>query len=203
MRRIGLTGGIASGKTMITDYLRSLGAVVIDADEISRNLTGPGSQVTREIAAVFGEDCLDENGCLRRSWLGRIIFEDERSRDKLNDIMHPRIEAIVLDEFAKREAAGESAVIYSAPLLLERGGSVPVDEVWVVALDEQEQIRRLRERNGLTREEALSRLRAQSGLDDKLVKADHVIDNNHAPQRALSQAKELWERVLSEATRDR
>jgi len=203
MRRIGLTGGIASGKTMITDYLRSLGAVVIDADEISRNLTGPGSQVTREIAAVFGEDCLDENGCLRRSWLGRIIFEDERSRDKLNDIMHPRIEAIVLDEFAKREAAGESAVIYSAPLLLERGGSVPVDEVWVVALDEQEQIRRLRERNGLTREEALSRLRAQSGLDDKLGKADHIIDNNNAPQWALSQAKALWERVLSEATRDR
>jgi len=196
MRLIGLTGGIASGKTMITDYLRSLGAVVIDADEVSRELTKAGNPVLDEIAEAFGEDCLDESGNLRRRELGRVIFNDEAARKRLNDITHPKIEAVVKDLIKKYEDAGEKAIIYSAPLLLERGDSIEVDEIWVVALNPDAQISRMLARDGLDRDEAMKKLSAQSGLEEKLRRADKVIDNNGSPGESKRQAKALWERAL-------
>ena len=205
MRVIGLTGGIASGKTMITDYMRSLGAPVIDADEISRELTARGSPVLDEISSAFGDDCLDEDGNLRRRMLGKIIFEDEIGRAKLNKIMHPKIEALVKGRISEYKDAGVRAVIYSAPLLLEARHGVGVDEIWVVALEPEEQIRRLRARDGLSPEDAGKRLRAQSSLDIKLEKADKIIDNNGSREEARRQAKALWEEALkasSEAERE-
>ena len=193
MKLIGLTGGIASGKTMITDYLASLGAPVVDADVISRRLTEPGSPVLKEIAGTFGESCLDEKGHLRRQYLGQLIFSDPENRMKLNRIMHPMISRGIREELDRLEDAGEPAVIYSAPLLLEGGGKGMTDEVWLVALDPEEQIRRLMARDGIDAEAAEKRLGAQASLAEKLAKADKVIDNNGSREEAEKQAKAMWE----------
>ncbi|MCL2121207.1 MAG: dephospho-CoA kinase [Clostridiales bacterium] len=193
MKLIGLAGGIASGKTMISNYLTGLGAPVVDADVISRKITEPGSPVLRDIAEAFGEECLDEKGHLRRKELGRIIFGDPESRLKLNRIMHPRISERIQEEIRKYQDAGEPVILYSAPLLLEGGSKGITDEVWLVALAPKEQIRRLMARDGIDEEEAAARLRAQSSLDDKLALADKIIDNNRSREEAMAQAKALWE----------
>jgi len=195
MKLIGLTGGIATGKTMITDYLESLGAPIIDADVISRKLTEAGNPVLDEIASVFGAECLDENGALRRSVLGSIIFNDEEARQKLNNIMHPKIGARVRDEIERLRLSGVKAAIYSAPLLFEAGQQWMADEIWVIALLPDEQIRRLMLRDGVSENEARSRIHAQSSLAEKLVMAHRIIDNNGAPEAALTQVKEYWEQV--------
>ena len=117
MKLIGLAGGIASGKTMITDYLVSLGAPVVDADVISRRMTELGSPVLREIAEAFGEDCLDENGGLRRQKLAQMIFDNTDNRLKLNQIMHPKITAATREEIEKYRSEGKTAVIYSVAVI--------------------------------------------------------------------------------------
>ena len=193
MRLIGLTGGIASGKTMITDYLADLGAPVVDADKITHMLQEPGSPVLREIAAAFGEDCLDKDGNLDRPRLAGLIFDSEENRRKLNQIMHPRIGEAIQAEIRRYADAGEAVAIFSAPLLLEGGRSGMTDEIWVVALDPAEQVRRLMDRDGIGEEEAQKRLAAQSSLQDKLANADRVIDNNGSREEARKQAKALWE----------
>ena len=196
MKLIGLTGGIASGKTMITDYLRSIGAPVVDADEVSRGITEPGKPVLQEIAAAFGEDCLDEQGHLRRQKLGEMIFSNEENRLRLNAIMHPKITEAILEAIKALDEAGEPAAIYSAPLLLEGKGTNIADEVWLVALDLEEQVRRLMQRDNIDQEAALQRIHAQASLEDKLALADKVIDNNGSPEEAKEQAKRLWEEAL-------
>lgn len=198
MKRIGLTGGIASGKTMVSDYLQSLGAPVIDADQISRRITERGNPVLQEIAGVFGSDCLDENGELRRKKLGEIIFGDEDKRRRLNGILHPKIYAEMEREIHAHEAAGEAAVVLSIPLLVEGRSRDMTDEIWVVALDPQSQIRRLMDRDGIGEEAARLRLAAQSSLDEKLAKADKVIDNNGSREWTKTQTKALWEEVAAD-----
>ena len=193
MKLIGLTGGIASGKTMITDYLAALGAPIVDADAISRRLTAPGSPVLKEIAEALGSDCLDEHGHLNRKKLAQLIFDDTANRLKLNQIMHPRISDATQAELKALADAGMPCAIYSAPLLLEGGGNSMADEIWIVALDPQEQIRRLMDRDGIDEEAARKRLAAQSSLAEKLARADRVIDNNGSRESAQGQAKALWE----------
>lgn len=192
MKIIGITGGIASGKTMATDYLAELGAPVVDADVISHRVTEQGSPVLAEIAAAFGEGYLDEAGNLRRQKLGDLIFNDKESRTKLNQIIHPRIGSAIQEEIKRFEDAGEPFLIFSAPLLLE-GGNAMAEEIWVVALDPEEQIRRLMARDGVNREEAEARLGSQSSLEEKLARADRVIDNNGSREEARRQIKILWE----------
>jgi len=196
MRRIGLTGGIASGKTMITDYLASLGAPVVDADTISRNLTANGSPVLKEIAEAFGMEYLDEEGNLRRQKLGSLIFSNPDCRMRLNQILHPQISRTMQEEIRRHEAAGEPFAILSVPLLLEGGSNSMADEIWVVSLEPEEQIRRLMVRDGIGEEAAKMRLKAQSSLEEKLAKADRVIDNNGNREEAMRQAKALWEECL-------
>jgi len=193
MKLIGLTGGIASGKTMVTDYLISLGAPVVDADVVSRRITELGSPVLQEIAEAFGADCLDENGGLRRQKLAQMIFEDADNRLKLNRITHPRITEAIRSEIEQYRSEGKAAVIYSAPLLLEAGRNNMTDEVWIVALDPEEQIKRLMARDGIDEEAAKKRLKAQSSLEEKLALADKVIDNNGSREASMAQVKALWE----------
>ena len=193
MKLIGLTGGIASGKTMVTDYLRSLGAPLVDADEVSRAITADGSPVLAEIAEAFGADCLDEKGSLRRKMLAGLIFDNAENREKLNGIIHPKVTAAMQAALAAYEKAGETVAIYAAPLLLEAGGSAMYDAIWVVALDPEEQLRRLMARDGIDEEAARKRLDAQTSLAEKLAKADKVIDNNGSREEAMAQAKALWE----------
>lgn len=195
MKVIGLTGGIATGKTTITDYLLSLGAAVIDADSISRRLTEPGNAALLEIEAAFGKEYLDEQGSLKRKELGRLIFSDEASRLKLNQILHPKIAGGIKEELARYQRAGHAAVVLSAPLLFEAGLDALTDEVWLVALAQPEQIRRLMARDGISEEEAKKRLNAQSSLQDKLAKAHRIIDNNGSSAKARETARKFWEEI--------
>jgi dephospho-CoA kinase len=191
MKLIGLTGGIASGKTMITDYLMSLGVPVVDADTISRGLTAHGGSALKDIAETFGEEYFDDQGNLLRQKLGELIFNNRECRMKLNQILHPKIGETIRSEIKRHEDAGEPFAIFSAPLLLEGGSSSLTDEIWVVALKPEEQVRRLTARDGITEEEAQARLRSQSSLDEKLARADRVIDNNGSREEARQQVKAL------------
>ena len=193
MRIIGLTGGIASGKTLVTDYLAALGAPVVDADVASRNLAAPGSPVLKEIAAAFGDEYLDGEGRLLRKKLGDLIFHHKEQREKLNRIMHPHIGKAIQEEIKRHEEEGAPVIVYSAPLLLEGGGGAMADEIWVVALDPEEQIRRLMARDGIDEEMAKARLRSQSSLEAKLARADKVIDNNGSQEATKVQVKAMWE----------
>ena len=198
MKLIGVTGGIASGKTLVTDYLTALGAPVVDADVISHKVTEPGSPVLKEIAAAFGEGYLDENGELKRQKLGDLIFQREEYRLKLNAILHPKIGSSIQEELRRCEEAGEAVVIFSAPLMVEGGRNSMTDEIWVVALNPGEQIRRLMARDGIDEEAANARLQSQSSLEEKLAIADRIIDNNGSVEETKSQVKALWEEINGE-----
>lgn len=195
MKVIGLTGGIAAGKTTVTEYLAGLGAVLIDADVISRQLLAPGSPVLAEIRRLFGSRYFDQDGNLQRKALGNLIFSDEKERSKLNNLMHPLIRQEIIKQIENYRRAGEKTVFLSAALLFETNLDELTDEIWVVALDKEKQVQRLMARDNLSREQALNRLAAQSSLEEKLKKADQIIDNNGAVEKTLEQIELLWRRV--------
>lgn len=193
MRVIGLTGGIASGKSMISTYLRELGAVIIDADELAREAVRPHSQAWRRIREYFGDTVIDDNGNIDRSKLGTIVFRSPGDREKLNSFIHPEVIESTGRIINAHKAKGEAAlVVVDAPLLIETGMTSLVDEVWVVAVPEDMQIDRLMKRDNISREEALGRLRAQMPLEDKRRRADRIIDNSGEPAKTLEQVFLLW-----------
>lgn len=195
MKVIGLTGGIASGKSMVASRLMQLGARIIDADQIARRLTEPGSEALREIGRVFGDQYLDTQGNLRRKALGNLIFSDPAQRDKLDRLMHPRIREEIGRQLIQAELEGTDVVILVAPLLLEAGLEELVDEIWVVALDRETQKKRLIQRDNLTDAQAEGRLASQSTLAEKLGKATRVIDNRGDLLAAEKQIDALWRGV--------
>lgn len=195
MKVIGLTGGIASGKSMVASRLMQLGARIIDADQIARRLTEPGSEALREIGRVFGDQYLDPQGNLRRKALGNLIFSDPAQRDKLDRLMHPRIREEIGRQLIQAELEGTDVVILVAPLLLEAGLEELVDEIWVVALDRETQKKRLIQRDNLTDAQAEGRLASQSTLAEKLGKATRVIDNRGDLLAAEKQIDALWRGV--------
>lgn len=194
---IGLTGGISSGKSFISQYLQELGAVVIDADKLARKMVEPGSIVLHEIREYFGDDVFEENGELNRKRLANSIFHSKTKKEKLNSIIHPRVmqETIRLIEEYKAKRAWP-AIVIDAPLLIEAGMCDLTDEVWVVAVDEETQIRRLMERDKLSRQEAESRLNMQMPLKEKLKYANRVIDNNGLKEDTLRYVNSLWEEIV-------
>ncbi len=204
-RVVGLTGGIGSGKSTVADMLRALGAVVIDADAIVRELQTPGSPVLAEMIEAFGPRIVDDAGVLDREALGRIVFNDAEKRARLGSIVHPHVGR----EMARRlEAARSGAaplVILDVPLLLEgrasgrAGAAQPYEEVIVVWVPEAVQLERLMRRDGRAREDALSRIRAQMPLDEKRALADHVIDNSGSIEETGRQVRELYARLLGDA----
>ncbi len=196
---IGLTGGIASGKTFVANELAKKGAALVDADGISRQTTQPGSPVLRELAEAFGPDILKEDGSLDRARLGLTVFGDKARLAKLNSITHPPIWKEIhhqLDELSR----SHSLVVLVAPLLLEHKGEQYVDRVWVVHVRPEVQLERLMSRDGLTAEQAEARRKAQMSEDERLRKADLVIDNSGSPEETLGQLARAWEE-LSEVKR--
>ncbi len=194
---IGLTGGIATGKSTVSSILRQLGAQVIDADEIARALTMPGAQGLKDLVKALGPDILSYGGVLDRKKLGDILFGDEKARAIVNSILHPLIiEKIrnTLDDFNRLAAPGGEGlrVVLDVPLLFETGIDTLCDEVWVVAVGPELQIERLKERNGYSREEALLRIGSQMGLDEKIQRAHRVIDNSGSRESTRTAVKGLW-----------
>jgi dephospho-CoA kinase len=184
---IGLTGGIASGKSTVAQMLRELGIPVIDADQVAREVVEIGKEAYIQIIETFGRDILQENGEINRAKLGQIVFHDEEKRKKLNAIVHP---AIRKNMIAQKEAyinSGEKTIVLDIPLLFESGLTRLVDKIIVVYVDEHIQLERLMKRNGFSKEEAMARINAQMPLIEKVAKADAVIDNNETIEKTKQQ----------------
>lgn len=195
---IGLTGGIASGKSTVSDLLRGLGAHVICADDLARRVVEPGSPALAEIVACFGEQYLDEAGRLDRARMGERVFSDPEARKQLEGILHPRIREAFLAEVARiRAREPDALIVYDVPLLIEAGAHREVDRVIVVAVDRDTQVARLIRRDGLSREQAERRIDAQITLEQRLRHADEVIDGAEAPERIRARLKRIldtWRR---------
>ncbi len=173
----GLTGGIASGKSTVAQLLRERGAVVVDADELARDVVAPGTDGHAAIVKRFGTQVLLDDGALDRKSLGDIVFADPGARHDLEAILHPRIADASAVAIARALAAGDEPVFYDAALLVERGAHRGFAGLVVVACARETQIARLRRRDGLGREAAVARLDAQMPLAEKVSVADWVIDN--------------------------
>jgi len=194
---VGLTGGIATGKSTVSNYLRHLGARVIDADEVAHQVTLPGAEGFSKLVEAFGTDVVNPDGSLNRKKLGQIVFNNEEALSVLNAIVHPlvisQIRSMIEILARDSEGSGQSpCVILDVPLLFETGLDRMCNEVWVVAVGPDTQIKRLMERDGYTREEALSRIRAQMPLEEKIRRAGKVIDNSGSRRATRKQVRDLF-----------
>lgn len=188
---VGLTGGIASGKSTVTSMFRELGVVVIDADAIAREVVEPGEPALDEIREAFGDGVIATDGSLDRAALGKIIFADDDARKQLGHITHPRIGQRMMQRAMEAGLLGHAWVIYDAALLVENNLYKMFDSLIVVAVSEETQLARLMERDESAREDAMARIDAQLPLADKVAVADHVIDNNGTREQTRTQVVAL------------
>lgn len=198
MYLIGLTGGIASGKSTVAQRLAEHGAVGIDADQLAREVVAPGTAGLAMISAEFGGGVLLPDGSLNRAALGAIIFTDPARRERLNAITHPAVRQLTRDRVAAAAAADPHAiVVYDVPLLAEAiaGGLVTFDLIVVVHADAATRIQRMMELRGMTEAEATQRIASQASDADRLALADVVIDNTGTLAATLTQVDALWKRV--------
>lgn len=179
---VGLTGGIATGKSTVSDILTRLGAAVIDADILARDVVRPGQDAYREVVGVFGKDVVAPDGSLDRQALGRRVFSDAAARRQLEAILHPRIRARAEERLREQAALPSDVrpalVVEVIPLLYEAGLEDRFDEVWVVACPDADQQARLAGRDGLSGDEVHARIAAQAPLADKVARADRLIMND-------------------------
>jgi dephospho-CoA kinase len=173
---VGLTGGVATGKSTVAAMFKQCGAIVIDADELAHEVVKPGKPAWREIVALFGKAVLNQDRSLNRQTLGSIVFRNPKKRRQLERIIHPRVARE--QQRLTRQAARKNpnaVVIYDVPLLFEAGIDKRVDRTIVVTADRETQIARLKTRNGLSRAEAIRRINSQMPLAKKAQRADHVL----------------------------
>jgi dephospho-CoA kinase len=178
VKLIGLTGGIASGKSTVAAILRRLGAAVVNADELSREVVQPGTPGWKEIVATFGAEALQPDRTLDRQKLRQIVFNDPGARKKLEAIIHPRVRALAQQRIQEHAAAGAEIVVYEVPLLFEGNLQDSLRPVVLVAADISTQKGRLKERDQLAEAEAEKHIAAQMSLDEKRRRADYVIEND-------------------------
>lgn len=196
MKVIGLTGGIASGKSTVSILLKNKGAVIIDADEISRKVMEKGTKVFSEIVKYFGDKILGKDGNINRQKLGQIVFSNTDFLKVLNDITHPAIIYEIKKKLALLEKTGEPVVVIDAALLLESGLNLLTDEVWVVAVSKETQLRRLMIRDNLIdKNQAIERIKSQMPQDEKLKYANKVIDNDKDIEHTKKQVDNLWKEL--------
>ncbi|MGG3987559.1 dephospho-CoA kinase [Bacillus smithii] len=192
---IGLTGGIASGKSTVSSLLKEKGFTVIDADVAARIVVQPREEAYKKIVETFGKDILLENGEINRPKLGDLVFRDEQKRLQLNAIVHPAVRKQMLLEKEQAIRNGKQTIFLDIPLLFESGLTWMVDKTIVVYVDENIQLQRLMKRNGLDKEAAEIRISAQMPLEEKASKADAVINNNGTiteTKKQLEHIIEIW-----------
>ncbi|MDX6308186.1 MAG: dephospho-CoA kinase [Nocardioidaceae bacterium] len=191
MKRIGLTGGIASGKSTVSERLAELGAVVIDADLLAREVVRPGTPGLAAVVRQFGNDVLTGDGSLDRQALARRVFDDDDARRRLEAVIHP----LVRQRTAEIEAAlpRDAVVVHDIPLLVESGQDALFDAVVVIDVDEDVQRRRLRELRHMPDDEAVGRIAAQTSRERRLAAADAVIVNNGSRADLLASVDRLWQ----------
>jgi dephospho-CoA kinase len=189
---VGLTGGIASGKSTVSRQLAALGAPVIDADVLAREVVAPGEPAWRAIVEAFGRQILRPDDTLDRARLGAVVFGDAAARARLEAITHPAIRARRAGALAELSARGfDGLVVQDAALLIEVGGAAEVDRLVVVYATPDAQLARLMQRDGIEREEAARRIASQMPLGDKARRAHYVIDNSDSPEETRAQVRAL------------
>ena len=193
MKVIGLTGGIGSGKSTVSEYLKVKDILIIDADAISREIVVPGSKESalNELVDVFGSSILFEDGTLDRKQLAAIAFSSKENKDLLDKIMLGKIVNVILCRIEEAKLLNLKQVIVDAPLLFEADLAKYCDEVWVVDASEEARINRVMARDGATVEEVIARIKNQSTTEEKKSKATHVLDNSTTKEALYSQIDEI------------
>lgn len=192
MLRVGLTGGIGSGKSAVSALLAERGAVIIDADRIARAVVAAGTPGLRAVVAAFGPQVLRPDGELDREAVGRIVFADPEQLARLNAIVHPLVGERTAAETAAAEASGARIAVYDVPLLVENGLQDLYDAVVVVAAQPETQVARLTGQRGMAEADARSRIANQASREDRLAVADRVIDNSGSLDDLRHQVDEVW-----------
>jgi dephospho-CoA kinase len=193
---LGVTGGIASGKTTVARMLEELGARVIDFDRLARQIVEPGKPALKEIAAFFGDGVLGSDGRLDRRGLGSLVFQDEKKRKELERITHPRIVAVFHEQVRAMAEKGPALIIQAViPLLFEANLGHLVHKVLLVYIPREMQVERFMSRDGVSREAAENVLQAQWPIDEKIPLSDFVIRNDRSPEETRKQVEALWEEV--------
>lgn len=192
---LGITGGIACGKSTVTALFGKLGAVVVSADQLAREAVVPGSATLQALTERFGRSILLPDGTLDRAALAARVFSDPQARADLNRITHPAIAALAEERLATLRDRRPSLVVYEAPLLFEAGAERRVDAVLVVSAGEEQQMARLMARDGLSEGEARARIAAQLPLAEKVRRVDFVIDNSGPEEATARQVRELFTRL--------
>lgn len=189
---VGLTGGIACGKTAATDHLQALGACVVDADVESRALTAPGGEALPAIREQFGDDVFHEDGTLDRKALGRIVFDDVNCRHALEAIIHPMVQRRMLNATQRAGQAGEKIVFWSVPLLYETGMDAVCDETWVLIVDHETQLKRLMARDSLDQAAAEKRIASQMSHEERAGKGNVVVRTGRSIEQTRQELASLY-----------
>lgn len=193
MRVIGLTGGIGTGKSTASEYLRKQGFSIIDADRISREIVETGTLLLKELEKNFGSGIIKDDGTLDRKALAAIVFSDKEKKSRLDGLMHGHI----LDEIERKISESQSGegrgIIVDAPLLFETGLEKKCDQVWLITADEKLRILRVCERDGMDPEEVRARIQNQMADEEKTERAHRIVDNSGSKEALLAQLAELIE----------
>ena len=200
MKIIGLTGGIASGKSIVASVFRELGAIILDADQIARLVVLPHQPAWEDIVEFFGPQVVNEDESLDRAKIGEIVYNNPDSLKELNRITHPRIMQYYKDEMRRIKLEQPDAiVILEVPLLYETNMDKLCQQVVVVCVDRETQIKRLMERDKMSCEDAVRRINAQMPMDEKVRRADFVIDNRGSMEETKEKATKYYKEILTGA----
>lgn len=195
MYRIGLTGGVGSGKSTVSSYMHELGIPVIDGDKLAREAVIPGSLAMNRLRETFGPHIFLPDGSLDRLKVGEIVFNDEEKRQKLNGIIHPYIWYRTREELIRAQKSGYSVAVLDMPLLLEISWQLRVEEVWLVEVPLEVQIARVISRDGFTRKQVMERIGKQMPTMNKMNYADVIIDNSRSVEDTRRQVREALKHV--------
>jgi dephospho-CoA kinase len=195
--RVGLTGGVASGKSTVVGFLRDLGAVVIDADQLAREVVEPGTPGLTAVIEEFGDDVVADDGTLDRAALGSVVFADEERRRRLEGILHPLIRA--RSKEIEAEAPADALVVHDIPLLAESGQADRFDAVIVVDVPVETQVERMTGQRGWTEEDARARVAAQASREERRAIATYVIDNTGTRDDLRERVAEVVEMLRRKA----